>query len=781
MMRPIVVRALPLAAIVLLGIELRLLFYQGVVHFDDLLYANLARRLADGFSPLTPPLPPAFAAIRIGLYAPVALTYWLFGTSDATTLAWPFFCSILGIIGAYGIGRLVHGETAGLLAAFIFAVLPTSVASATALLGDGPIATLSVGVVFFLLLSSRTQGWKSAAAMAGCLGCLALGLLCKPLILLILPFFVVYVAGQLRRSVLALAGAALAVAGGVIGYLAYFGVRGPAVYPSLGMILRRLAITATDAWSQLVVGQPEFSWLAPLWIVAIAALLAWRRSEARVVLLWLAFTFLYGELGTRTLTTYTPIVWYDVSTPARHFLFIATPAVILTGIYLAQGLKEQTARRVVILAAILTGVAAWAGTRGATNMNWGVTGEATSFLPFVRLSGIATIFVVFGGLASPAFISAPSAFLRTSGSAALVAAIGLASLQHSYLAANRYKNPWAETFPEAARFLESQPPLPIIVQSETFGLRLDYASRFRLGLRSLLRPFVQAARIQVGPADVAGIPEAYVLVDEHYLKLSVELEKFVSERRAPSYFFNPPPRWMKINEFGKYRGGHLKIYRVSNRSPADELTAARAALAADRRPATFQYFLTAATAAGASCEAASAWFYSRAKAPEEVEAFDAVPMLTECYKTNRSGVGPNLFQNGDFSDGLSAWTRHPESDAIVQAERDRDGVPLWHGIYRDGNWAIISQQQALQPDTVYVQEADVRTTAPVVSLYWESDIGRFLSLTNTYPEWTHLPYVFITPHWNGQPKSVSFHPVLMKGAGEVWLKGLRLSELGAPK
>src|SRR5439155_12040819 len=127
------------------------------------------------------------------------------------------------------------------------------------------------------------------------------------------------------------------------------------------------------------------------------------------------------------------------------------------------------------------------------------------------------------------------------------------------------------------------------------------------------------------------------------------------------------------------------------------------------------------------------------------------------------------------------WAKHPDSDATVQAERDRDGAPLWHGIYRGGNWAIISQPQILQPDTVYVQEADIRTTAPVVSLYWESDIGRFLSLTSTYPEWTHLQYLFITPHWNGQPKSASFHPVLMKGVGEAWLKGLRLSELGAPK
>src|SRR3970040_430892 len=102
MMRPIAVRVLPLAAIVLLGIALRLIFFQGMIHFDDLMYSHLARRLADGISPFAQPLPPRWGAIRIGMYAPVALIYWVFGTSVATTLAWPFICSILGIIGAYG-------------------------------------------------------------------------------------------------------------------------------------------------------------------------------------------------------------------------------------------------------------------------------------------------------------------------------------------------------------------------------------------------------------------------------------------------------------------------------------------------------------------------------------------------------------------------------------------------------------------------------------------------------------------------------------------------------
>jgi hypothetical protein len=263
--------------------------------------------------------------------------------------------------------------------------------------------------------------------------------------------------------------------------------------------------------------------------------------------------------------------------------------------------------------------------------------------------------------------------------------------------------------------------------------------------------------------------------------VAVQQESIVSERRPPAYFFNPPPRWIKIQEFGKYPGSHLKIYRVSSRDAGEELSLARAALTSGRTPLALLYLVNAAVAAGAYCEATSAWFELREMAPQELASFEPIRMLTECYTINQSGAGPNLFQNGDFSQGLAGWTKHPLSDATVQAERDRDGAPLWHGTYRGGNWAILFQEHVLQPDTVYVQEADIKTTGPVVPLYWQSDVGRYFSIESTYPEWTHLQYVFITPHWNGQPMAAGFDPVLMKAPGEVWLKGLRLSELRAPK
>jgi hypothetical protein len=409
-------------------------------------------------------------------------------------------------------------------------------------------------------------------------------------------------------------------------------------------------------------------------------------------------------------------------------------------------------------------------------MNWGVTGEASADMPFATVSGIATIVVVFGGIASPAFVRAGSALVSRAATSALVLAIGLASLQHSYLAANRFRSPWVETVPQALRLLESQRPLPILVQNDTFAQRLDYISGFRLGFQSSLRPFVKAPRIQIAPDDVNAVLDAYVVIDEFALRTARDAR--LSE--GPPYLRDPPARWIRVGEFGAYPGNHLKVYRVSSGTPEEELVAARAAVRAGRTPATLYYLMNAAASAGAHCEAARSWFELRATAPREVAASDPVPILTECYKTDRSMAGPGPLQNADFSNGLASWSKHPAAEGSVEVQRESDGVFVWHGVLRNGDGTLIYQQQPLKPDTAYVYEADVRSTVPVVSLYWQAETGRFFE-QRTYPEWTHLVYVFVTPHWDGEPKPTGFSPVLMRGAGDAWIKGLRLSELQPPK
>src|SRR5260221_4953753 len=85
----LIIQAIPLVAILVLGIELRLTFYQGVIYTDDLVYSHLARRMAEGISPFAKPLPDLYGAVRIGLYAPVALAYTDPRTDASMTAALP--------------------------------------------------------------------------------------------------------------------------------------------------------------------------------------------------------------------------------------------------------------------------------------------------------------------------------------------------------------------------------------------------------------------------------------------------------------------------------------------------------------------------------------------------------------------------------------------------------------------------------------------------------------------------------------------------------------------
>jgi hypothetical protein len=188
---------------------------------------------------------------------------------------------------------------------------------------------------------------------------------------------------------------------------------------------------------------------------------------------------------------------------------------------------------------------------------------------------------------------------------------------------------------------------------------------------------------------------------------------------------------------------------------------------------------------------AARWFKSYDKATElaveaqmaaDKAAADAVAGKAAAMTAAVAGAtanGQNLFQNGNFTDGLAGWSVHPDSDSTVTVDLSNPAEPAWHVQYRKGNWSVIYQELALRPDTPYVYEATVKSTAPIVALYWQAETGRYHEIDKAYPEWTRLRYVFMTPHWDGQPYRTGFNPVLMKGPGEAWIKDLRLSQFRA--
>ena len=55
----------------------------------------------------------------------------------------------------------------------------------------------------------------------------------------------------------------------------------------------------------------------------------------------------------------------------------------------------------------------------------------------------------------------------------------------------------------------------------------------------------------------------------------------------------------------------------------------------------------------------------------------------------------NMFKNGDFSQGPSEWSTHPQAVAKVRVEKGDDGANVWHVTWHSGNWSTIYQEQVL--------------------------------------------------------------------------------------
>ena len=140
--------------------------------------------------------------------------------------------------------------------------------------------------------------------------------------------------------------------------------------------------------------------------------------------------------------------------------------------------------------------------------------------------------------------------------------------------------------------------------------------------------------------------------------------------------------------------------------------------------------------------------------------------------------GPNLFRNGDFSEGLGGWARIPAASVEVRVERpNKDASSELRVHVADAvQHVVLLQGITVKPDTPYAYEMEVKSTSTIVALYWDSDVGRF-NAEKSFPDWTKLHYVFITPHWDGQTKYANFHPLLTKGVGDISIKNVRLIEL----
>jgi len=171
--------------------------YQG----DDVEYAQLAHRiLSGGFLRAHEETAPIYP-VRIGILAPAAAAFKIFGVSEQALGAFPFLISLLSILLAYLAGRMFFGERVGVVAALLQALLPIDVRYGTLLYPDPPGALfLNVGILLVFL--GERQSLRPRQAVAGALAGLCLGLswLCKEAVLFSLPFVAGYLLWLLCRE-----------------------------------------------------------------------------------------------------------------------------------------------------------------------------------------------------------------------------------------------------------------------------------------------------------------------------------------------------------------------------------------------------------------------------------------------------------------------------------------------------------------------------------------------------------------------------------------------------
>ncbi len=187
-----------LLSVVLLAALLRIGTFSGYIGSDMGVYSWYAYKMAKGeFRAGTEVL-----GMRVGLFAPAALAFKIVGRPDERALvAYPFALSLLSVILAYSLARVLLGHRAALIAAAIQAIVPIDTRSASLLLSDLPAAFWgNLGVLLILLGGARPSlGAKTAL---GVLGGLAFGVswLTKETIVYLLPFVAGYLAWLCYRG-----------------------------------------------------------------------------------------------------------------------------------------------------------------------------------------------------------------------------------------------------------------------------------------------------------------------------------------------------------------------------------------------------------------------------------------------------------------------------------------------------------------------------------------------------------------------------------------------------
>ena len=331
---------------------------------DDARYVAAAKNLANGF---LPDGEAEWFGARAAFLWPVALVFRIAGADDYRAIAWPLACSVLCILATFLVARELVGRRPALVAAGIVAVAPVEVLWATRLRPDAVMPLFIALAVWAALRANRGTSERSTWLWLGGAG-LAIGAAwsARETALVMIPVVALAAWPALRaswrRAWAFVAGLAIIPLSLVI----VFAFDGRPFWPLTATADAGSFRSPADGWgattayvAQLVEGvlDPRSPLFLALPLLLIAAGVAIAR-RARAVLLpaaWLAWGFLYLEVGTLL----------SVDKPVRFLTLLTVPAALLIAIALDGRLSPLLVPAVAVATVLAVQPRIDAGNRGA--------------------------------------------------------------------------------------------------------------------------------------------------------------------------------------------------------------------------------------------------------------------------------------------------------------------------------------------------------------------------------------------------------------------------------
>lgn len=380
--------------ILVLAVLVRILSFRGYTTYDAAEYTRLAHMMVAGGFKVGMVWFFRVFPVRVGLFAPVALAFKVFGVNELTLTAYPFLLSLLGVLVAYFAARAMFGTRAGLIAAALAALLPLDVRHASQLLPDMPAAFyMNTGMV--LVYAGSRHEAVSRKAWLGALGGFALfaSWLCKESVLFLLPFLGAYLLWSIDKSrrnlvlllaVVATAGLLIAVEGWVYHrYTGDFFYRFYALKHNTGAGADRTAIAMTgpgiahyalhrinEVLHEIIL--TPYLALIPVAALAACVYAAFRRLRAFLFPgFWFGWLLLLFGFGSSSLKAYFPLSLEVI----RYQYPLLFPAVLLVAGFLGTLLSPRDPSEL--------------SRRYRRRLLWGATASAC-------LTGMAVAMIVWG-------------------------------------------------------------------------------------------------------------------------------------------------------------------------------------------------------------------------------------------------------------------------------------------------------------------------------------------------------------------------------------------------